>query len=282
MDISTWIAERGGIAHRADVIGAGFGLAAVRSAMKSDEIEVVRRAWLVQPAASPDVVAAARAGGRVACVSLARRRGWWMPDGVDERLHLRLAPDAGSPRNPKDWDGVVHWTKGIAPVAKRSLEESPEDALAHIATCLPHAQALVVWESAMRCERLSPEVIRAIVWPTEKSRRCASEVNGLSDSGLETIFASAVRSWGVALRQQIVLAGKPVDILIGDRLVVQIDGYAHHSSSAQRTKDIAHDAELRLRGYTVLRFSYAQVIHDWALVERTVRRALASRLHLAD
>ena len=72
-----------------------------------------------------------------------------------------------------------------------------------------------------------------------------------------------------------------VDGLIGERLVVQIDGFAHHSTSAQRSADIAHDAELRLRGYTVLRFSYRQVVHESVLVERTIRRAIAQRLHLA-
>ncbi|TQM34153.1 endonuclease domain-containing protein [Microbacterium kyungheense] len=70
-------------------------------------------------------------------------------------------------------------------------------------------------------------------------------------------------------------------VLVGDRLVLQIDGYEFHSSSAQRSANIAHDAELRLRGYTVLRFSYAQVVHDWPTLERTVRRAVAAGLHLA-
>ena len=47
-------------------------------------------------------------------------------------------------------------------------------------------------------------------------------------------------------------------------------------------KDIAHDAELALRGYTVMRLSYAQIVHDWPAVERSIRRALAARLHLAS
>jgi hypothetical protein len=38
---------------------------------------------------------------------------------------------------------------------------------------------------------------------------------------------------------------------------------------------------LRLRGYTALRFGYAQVIYDWPTVERTVARAVAAGLHLA-
>ncbi|GAA3632816.1 hypothetical protein GCM10022200_14760 [Microbacterium awajiense] len=57
--------------------------------------------------------------------------------------------------------------------------------------------------------------------------------------------------------------------------------YEFHSSSAQRGADIAHDAELRLRGYTVLRFSYHQVVRDRPGVERVIRRAVAAGLHLA-
>jgi len=89
-----------------------------------------------------------------------------------------------------------------------------------------------------------------------------------------------LRPHGLPVRQQVVIAGRPVDILIGKRLVIQTDGWEFHSSSAQRSADIAHDAELRLRGYTVLRFSYAQVVHGWPEVERTILRAVAAGLHL--
>ena len=88
-----------------------------------------------------------------------------------------------------------------------------------------------------------------------------------------------LRRLRLRVRQQVYLAGKPVDVLVGEWRVIQIDGWAYHSSSAQRSADIAHDAELRLRGYTVLRFSYAQVVHGAAGVERVIRRALAAGLH---
>ncbi|GAA2900711.1 hypothetical protein GCM10010455_25760 [Microbacterium esteraromaticum] len=76
------------------------------------------------------------------------------------------------------------------------------------------------------------------------------------------------------------LAGHPVDFLIGTHLVVQVDGWSFHSSSADRTRDLAHDAELRLRGYTVFRYSYSQIIYDWNHVERTLAAAISRGLHL--
>jgi very-short-patch-repair endonuclease len=45
---------------------------------------------------------------------------------------------------------------------------------------------------------------------------------------------------GPAVRQQAKIAGCVVDLLIGERLVVQLDGDEFHSTSADRTRDLAH------------------------------------------
>jgi len=138
-----------------------------------------------------------------------------------------------------------------------------------------------VWESASKIEHLEPAALRLVKWRTVRARDIAEAVGGLSDSGLETILVTRLRAAGLVVRQQVVIAGRPVDGLVGERLVVQADGWEFHSSAAQRRKDIAHDAELRLRGFTVLRFSYDQIVHDWPAVERTVLRAVAAGFHLA-
>jgi very-short-patch-repair endonuclease len=156
-----------------------------------------------------------------------------------------------------------------------------EDALAHVALCFVREHALSVWESAIRVESLDHESLRAVRWPSGASRELAVTVEGKSDSGIETLFVVRVRPWGVPLRQQVILAGRPVEVVVGSHLVVQIDGFAHHSSPADRGRDVAHDAELRLRGYTVFRFTYAQIVHGWDQVEATVAAAIARGLHLA-
>lgn len=279
VDIAQWISARGGIVHRQLARDAQWTDAAIRRAVSTGGVAVIRRAWLATDAASIDLVAAAKAGGRIACVSIARERGWWMPAGTDSRGHLSIPPRgrAGS-ISPDD---VVHWSIPIVPASRFSLRESVEDALAHVATCLAAESARVVWESAMKKERIAVEAIRAVQWPTRAAARVAAVVSDLSDSGLETIFLVRLSPWGIPIRQQVVLAGRPVDFLLAERLVVQVDGYAYHSSAADRGRDVAHDAELRLRGFTVLRFTYGQVHNDWPGVERTIARAVAAGLHLA-
>ncbi|MFT4306494.1 MAG: DUF559 domain-containing protein [Microbacterium sp.] len=277
-EFGEWLLAHDAICHRHDALCAGFGPPLLRELVASGRVTAIRRMWLALPSAAPDLVAAARAGARISCVTLARRRGWWMPDGAAGGIHLHLLPGS---RSPQDDTCVRHWSLPIAPAAPTALVGTVEDALAHIALCLPHDLALVVWESASRREGLAADYLCRVRWTSLAARRLAAEVLGLSDSGLETLLVIPLRRWGLRVRQQIVLIGRPVDLLIGERLVVQIDGWEFHSSSAQRAKDIAHDAELRLRGYTVLRFSYAQVVHDRAGVEAVIRRAVAAGLHRA-
>ncbi len=274
-EVTRWVEGAGGIAHRSAVLAAGFPVRVIRDAVAVGGLRMVRRAWCVSAGAPGDLRAAASAGGRLSCVSLARRRGWWVPDGIPSQHHVHLLPHAASP-DTDDADTVAHWTRPLCPVARTDLQAGVEDALGHIAQCLPREDALVVWESAARTEALAPETLRAVPWPSVAARELAGAVTGLSDSGLETLVFAPLRDRGVPVVQQAKIAGRFVDGLVGDRLVVQIDGFAFHASSAQRSADVAHDAELRLRGYTVLRFTYRQVVHERAALQR----ALAQRLHL--
>ena len=278
-DLTMWLRAHDHIAHRDELLRAGFGIPLLREIVRAGAARRFRRAWIALPDVSADLAAAAAVGGRITCTSLARRRGWWMPEAVGRELHLHLLP--GSPGPGPEWPGVLHWTKPVDAVRQKSLVATTEDALAHIAVCQPFDTALVLWESAARCERLSADVLRGIPFVSRAARELAAEVTGLADSGLESIVVIPLRRWGLRVRQQVQLAGRRVDVLIGERLVLQIDGYEFHSDSAQRTRDIAHDAELRLRGYTVIRLSYAQIVHDWPGVERAIRRAVATGIHLA-
>ncbi|RLK47912.1 endonuclease domain-containing protein [Microbacterium telephonicum] len=275
------LAERleGSALHRSQLRAEGYSDARLRAEVRAGGVEVFRRAWFVSASAPDDLREAARLGGRLTCTTLAPQRGWWMPEGIGDELHLHFPPGSTGPRAPADWPGVRHWTRPLAPLG-RTLVASIEDALAHIAVCQPHDAALVLWEAATRVENLSPEALRNIRWDSPAARELAAEVNGLADSGLEVLVCAPLRRLWVQVRQQVVLAGKPVDVLVGRWLVVQIDGWAHHSSAAQRGKDLAHDAELRLRGYTVLRFSHAQVVHDKRGTMRLIQRALAAGLHI--
>ncbi|WP_315900785.1 DUF559 domain-containing protein [Microbacterium esteraromaticum] len=276
MRLTTWLSNRGGIGHRDDASDAGFPPARVRAAIRSGEVLRVRAKWVALRSAPHELLIAAHSGGVVTCTTLARRRGWWVPPDADETVHLHLPPHESLRADVR-----AHWSKTLGPSRPRSLEASVEDALADAAQCHPLDQAVAIWESAIRTGATTWEALRSVPWRSAAARRCMQHARAGTDSSLETVFHVRLSSWGVPLRFQVHLAGHPVDFLIGTHLVVQIDGWSFHSSSADRTRDIAHDAELRMRGYTVLRFSYAQVIYDWEHVEHTIAAAISRGLHLA-
>ena len=105
------------------------------------------------------------------------------------------------------------------------------------------------------------------------------EADPFADSGLESLAVPRLRWLQLPLRRQIWVFGHRVDLLIAERLVLQIDG-AHHVG-AQRDQDIAHDAELMLLGYHVIRVGYRQVVDHWEEVQDRIMRAVAQGLHLA-
>ena len=276
MDIRAFVDDTGGIVHRQRVLDAGVSAARLRAAIASGDVRRVRRYWVATERASPSLRAAAEASGRLACVSAARHRGWWMPPDAPTGLHLHITPDGRTPPG----DVTTHWRAPLVPRSTYDLVESIVDTLRHIADCLPREQALVLWESALRTHRIPAGELERIPWHSAAATALCAIATGGSDSGIETMFVHRLRPWGLAIRQQVALAGHDVDVLIGDRLVVQLDGFAHHSSSAERTRDLAHDRALMALGYRVLRFSYAEIVYAWPAVEAAIARALSQQLHL--
>jgi very-short-patch-repair endonuclease len=61
------------------------------------------------------------------------------------------------------------------------------------------------------------------------------------------------------------------------RLIVETDGYEHHRDRASFEADRARDAELKLLGYDVVRFTYRQVLEEPERVAGTLRALLGRR-----
>lgn len=268
MSAIDWIASRGGVVHRTELIAAGIDLGPLRPLR-------LNRAWFAIDGAPPALVAAARASGRVACASAAAHVGLALlhpPTG----LHLWVPGHANVGRQ----DGVrLHRAEPLVPRRRSDLVPAAADILEHVAVCLPHDEALIVWESACRKGLLTVAQCQRIAWRPVAARRLAQEVRGLSDSLLETLVSVRLRDLGVAHRQQVRILGHAVDFLVGERLVVQVDGYAFHSDARQRREDLEHDARLTLEGYVVIRITYRDVVHTWPATEERLMLALAQGLH---
>jgi very-short-patch-repair endonuclease len=60
------------------------------------------------------------------------------------------------------------------------------------------------------------------------------------------------------------------------RLIVEVDGFAWHSSRRAFERDRARDAELQLAGYRVLRITWRQLTREPNAVIQRIARALSA------
>jgi very-short-patch-repair endonuclease len=266
------VKRRGGVARVARILDAGIRRYALRAAIAQERILQVRKGWVALPSADAYLVAAARAGVVVSCITQARRMGLWVLN--EDRAQVAL--------NPHGLSGAVgatvHWSRPLIPRHPDALVDPIENVLALVATCQPFEAALAIWESALRAGLITRPALERFDL-SSAARRLLSVASPFSDSGLETFVVPRLLWLRLPIVPQAWIAGHRVDFLIGDRLALQIDG-GHHVG-AQREADIEHDAQLMLLGYHVIRVGYLQVIDRWHTVQDLIMRAVALGLHLA-
>lgn len=275
MDPMEELRRRGGIARTRTLMEAGVSSYAIRRAKEAGRMFRLRNGWVALTDADWLAVGAVRRGLVLSCVTVAERRGLWVPER-GRRWHVAAPAHAGRLQVPPR--AVVHWAAPVVARDPDAVEDELCNALALVAQCQPFETALVIWESALNKGLIDAQVMERLPLPPA-ARAVLASARPFADSGLETIIVHRLRWMKIRMVPQAWVLGHRVDLLIGERLVIQIDGATH--TGAQRTSDIEHDAQLAVRGYHVLRFSYEQIMHDWAKVQAVIMDAVAQGLHRA-
>lgn len=275
VDLIEELRARGGVARVASLVDARVSRYVVSNAVACGMLLRPRRGWVAIPDADPHLLAAARAGVVLTCVTRAERLGLWVLAG--DGPHVAVAPTASRLKLQNE-KVTVHWAAPVQPRPQGTLEDGILNTLILVANCQAHEAALAVWESALRKGMVSRQELARLPLGSA-ARRLLEAATPFADSGLESIFRTRLRWLRLPIRSQIWIEGHHVDLLIGDRLVVQIDG-GHHVG-LQRAEDVAHDAALMLLGYHVIRVTYVQVVERWPEVQDLVMRAIAQGLHKA-
>lgn len=282
MSFTSLLTEHLGVVPRSLLRAQGASDHRIRGWLDTGILIRIGRRFVALPRARPEALRAARLGARIACVSAAQLRGIWVVD--DGRLHLTVRTN----HSHVDVDGMVppvrlHWTSHpLDPLGDRTVLESGHNMLAHLANCQPLDLAVAAFDSAIRKGMITIEELRGLA-AVRRGRfaRVVALCSELADSGLESLTRVRLLLEGVLCREQIVIDGHPVDLLIGSWLIIQLDGSQHASDSAQHARDLNQDRRLRLMGYTVFRYRYAAVVHDWARTRQEIGAAMALGLHLA-
>jgi len=279
MRLDAILARNDGFATREQLRQAGYSSHGIRLELAKGTLVAFTRDVVGRPTASPMLARAVRMSARVACVTAARRMGLWVLDSgfhvVPRARGRRFRPDGLAP------PATLHWSaEPVVADRHRLAVSSGRNALAHIARCQPLDAAIATFDSAVHHGMISLAELRELAsvhrGPFAKA---VTLTTGLADSGLETITRVRLLWAGIGCREQVIVDGHPVDLLVGDRLIIQLDGRQHLQDPVQLARDRSQDRRLRRMGYTVLRFGYAEVVFGWEAVLEEIVAHLAQHAH---
>lgn len=247
-----------GILTTLQLASLGWSKWQIERAVRVGALERVRPGWFAR-AATPQALAAVRAGGCISCCSALRLRGAWVPER--KGWHVRSGVRGG---------------RGCRPYGPRPPVTSVVDDLATAYRCLlrcgTREDIVVVSDSLLHARLASLDALHAWAAAAPKRVRAALElVDGRAESGTETMVRLRLRTLRIATRVQVRLApGTRVDLLVGDRLVIECDSREHHADTAAYEADRARDRRLLALGCIVMRVTYRQVHDDWPAIERDI------------
>ena len=263
------VAAYGGAARWKRLLDKGVTDGRLRAAVRSGDL-VRRGSVYALPDAASDVVVAAELGGRLTCSSAASRLGL---DTLNppEQAHVAVAHN-----NSRTHDHAIVHRTGHGAGWLVSVPES----LVHALGCLPLVDALVMVDSGLRNGGLTKSELRKrIVGPDSVRRRGRLDLaDRKAGSMIETVARLAIRSVGLRVQSQVYIpdVGR-VDLVIDGWLVIEIDGYAHHSARDQFRNDRRRANLLAEKGFVLLRFSYEDVMHRSAQMVAQICFVHASR-----
>ncbi|ALX67439.1 type IV toxin-antitoxin system AbiEi family antitoxin domain-containing protein [Microbacterium sp. XT11] len=269
------LSHMGGMARTRELLTLGVTARELRRAVRAGEIVRPRQGLYALPDTALDHLHAAEHGGVPAAASAARLHGLWVLD--DETVHVWMGP--GGRRLSDCRSCCVHWSEGT--VSAGRLPSVPR-ALLQLAQCAGEEPFFAALESALRQGLIDAAGLRWLrdalprrwQWLVDFARSDA-------DSGLESLVRLRLHRRGIAVATQVVVCGTGrVDLLIGDRLLIEIDGKENHAGPMHRHKDLVRDAMSAIWGYETLRFDFAMVIHEWDLVEDAIIAKITAGAHL--
>ena len=203
----------------------------------------------------------------ISCVSAAQI--YELPILMEERpqkTHLSVAYNHGMhPSKLRRFDDVcIHREQIMSDEEKRTHVASIGTVLERVLVCMPLKVSLPMLDAARN--RGLYDVSTLTIPPTGSRLPHLREALSLSSdrarSILETVARLQLIDMGLTPQVGVWIEGVgEVDMIILDFIVIEVDGWAFHSSKEQREKDLKRDRELLRRGFIVLRFTYDDVMN---------------------
>ncbi|MBX9717472.1 MAG: DUF559 domain-containing protein [Microbacteriaceae bacterium] len=269
---------------RAELLALGVSPRSIAASVHAGLVIRARRGVYAPASAPTHVVRALRVGGLAACTTAAESFGLWVPE---QRLtevwlprqasRLRSAHSRRVPLALADRTHLrTHWHPLVDPRTADSWRVGRLDAVAQCVRCLPRELAIAVLDSALSVGAIGAHELPGIEAVVPNDRRpWVSLADGRAGSGTESLVRLALQDAGFRVTPQVRIPGVGfVDLLVGTRVVVEVDSERWHSTPEQRAEDSRRDLELHRLGFVVVRVRYDQAMNERDVVVAAVERAV--------
>lgn len=264
-----------GISTVRELTFAGVSRSEIRSAVGRGHLVAVRSGVVARLGCDTNVLAAARIGGRLAAASAARYHGVWTPPRrgliveVPRGKHVDLSR-ADVIRGPA---GPARF--GVSPLS---------DLVPQILRTEPIPYAVAVLDSILNSTPMTRLELEEAAFPLPVQLKAPlGFLDDRAESGTESVVRVLLALNGIVATPQVRVPFSNLDrldLVVGDRLVIECDSRQFHSTGDDLERDNARDMQLVALGFVVLRVRYHVVMYDPDAVVAAVRRLVDAGIHL--
>lgn len=287
MDPVELLASLGGAARAEQLNMGGAARRRLAARVAAGHVLAHRGGIYSLPGVERDVIQALVARARLTCISAAAVHGLAVLERP-RQTHVAVPHGQGSPgaRRLPGGSVLVHRERPALLTAQPHplgpggpWVVGPAESLARVLRCQDALTAIAAVDSALNLRACSLRDVEGLLTGpgSPRARAVLAECDGRSQSAIESVARVALRRAGFRVVPAHRIAGVGfVDLLVEGRVVVELDGLAYHGDRRAFREDRRRDRELAAQGFTVLRFTWEDVVHDPGCVVSAVRACFAA------
>ncbi|WP_460486752.1 endonuclease domain-containing protein [Epidermidibacterium keratini] len=252
----------------------------LRALVRTGQARQVIHGWYANADADMRAITAVRAGGALTCLDALELHGIWVPHGERAVRHVRPGSGARQPR--LSISGVRYCEPvGCRPPTARAVD-SPIVAMLSATECCSAEEFVAICDSMLHQGFVERDELDQLLsaYPA-RIRSLVNWCDGRAESGTESLVRFRLARAGVKLRPQVTVVGiGKVDLLIGRRLIIEVDSREYHGGQEPYQRDRRRDRRSAGRSYIVVRLTYADVMFHWDEALEDIMQIIRRREHL--
>ncbi|MFD2674869.1 type IV toxin-antitoxin system AbiEi family antitoxin domain-containing protein [Gulosibacter bifidus] len=266
--LTVLLMQQHGVVTFAQLGQAGIGRSHIERLCSVGALERVRRGIYANTANLDPIGLAKRHGGVLTCLSALKYLGIWTPHHSE--LHVRTA-------RYKQLIGASGHTLLGTPLPLDGIDVFTE-AIRCAQRCCTRDELVAILDSAIA--QIGRDNVELSLGAIEGKLLRAWELAGeRADSGVESLLRVRLRGMRLKHVMHARIGNYEVDALVGSYLAIEVDGFAYHSAQAEFRRDREKDRFLAAKGFTVLRFTYWEVVDEWERCSASILAMVRAKRH---